>query len=267
MKVLFACAAISLVIVASRASAEEQLAPEAAFQRGADLMEKRRFKEALPYLKKAEKAYPTSPGVLWNLGIANSEVGNASEALSNWQKCRKAKPDDWKATAKVIQAYQALGDARARDREIQGLYALRAKGQDVDLRKAARFCREQFVVAGHRLFAFEYFEPQGERRLYYRFSVVDEESGRERSYISLGSYDLTTNVLRELGEIPPTARAYHVDRYQGDAHWTYAHFNEKQPYDVVRKMVVDILQGKAKPVSGSSQGTAQHGVDTRRPRE
>jgi tetratricopeptide (TPR) repeat protein len=254
------CAVIAFLTIASHASAEEHLTPEAAFQQGADLMEKRQFKEALQYLKKAEKAYPTSPGVLWNLGIANSELGNASEALTDWQKHRKAKPEDWKATAKVIQAHQALGDNRARDREIQGLYDLRARGKDADLRKAQRFCREQFVVAGHRLFAFEYFEPQGERRLYYRFSVVDEASGRETSYISLGSYDLTTNVLRELGEISPKGRAYHLDRYEGDTHWTYAHFNEKQPYDVVRKMVVDILQGKAKPVSSSSHGAAQHGV-------
>jgi hypothetical protein len=47
-------------------------------------MEKRQFEEAVPYLKKAERAYPTSPDVLWNLGIAHSRLGNASEALSYW---------------------------------------------------------------------------------------------------------------------------------------------------------------------------------------
>ena len=258
MSTLSKCATMLLLLVAGRAWASEELGPEAAFSRGAELMQKRQFKEAVPYLKQAEKAFPTTPSVLWNLGIASAELANHAEALNYWEKYRKAKPEDWKAIPKVIQAFQAMGDTRARDREIKALYDRRAKDPDPDLRKADRFCREQFVVAGRKVFAFEVFDPQGDRRIYYRFSIIDGVSGRETSFISLGSYDATTAIARELGEIPKTARAYHIDRYEGASHQTYAHFNEKPSYETVRKATVEILGGKARAVSGSSRaGAAQ----------
>ena len=245
--------AMACQAIAGQACAREDLAPKAAFQRGADLLEKRHFKEAVPYLKQAEKAFPTAPSVLWNLGLANAQLGNASEALHYWQRYRKAKPQDWRGIAMLIQAFQAMGDAQARDRELLALYERRAKREDPDLSNARAFCRDRFVVARHRLLALEYFDPQGGDRLYYRFSIGDDKTGKETSYISLESDDYTTKVARELGEISASQLAYTVDRYEGANHWTYAHFNERPSYDVVRQLVVDILQGKATPVSASAR--------------
>lgn len=83
------------------------------------------------------------------------------------------------------------------------------------------------------------------------FSIVDKK-GEEKSNISLGSYDVTTDMSRELGEIPKDQRMYHLDRYEGSLHKTYAFFKEKPDYDRVRSMVVSILEGKLNPVSASS---------------
>jgi len=56
---------------------------------------------------------------------------------------------------------------------------------------------------------------------------------------------------RELGEISKDQRMYHLDRYEGSVHMTYGFFTDKPDYDHVRRMVVDILEGKSKPISAS----------------
>ena len=224
---------------------------EKAFKRGAQLMEKGRFKEAIPFLKEAEKVFSDNSSVLWNLGLASAEVQNHRDALSCWQKYCRFKPGDWMGIAKLVQAYQALGDFNARDREIKELYARRAASKDSDLAKTDRFCREQFVVAGKKVFAFEIFEPRGERRIFYRFAILDSKTGDETSFISLGSYDGTTQIARELGEIAESERIYHIDRYAGSAHESFAFFKAKPSYGTVREIVEEIMSGKAKAIAGS----------------
>jgi len=213
-------------------------------------MEKGQHRDAIPYLKRAEKEYPDNPDILWNLGIANAEAGLHREALSAWLSYRKALPDDWLAAPKVIQAHQALGDLKARDAELKALYASRESGKDPKLEKADRFCREQFVVEGRKVFAFEYFAPKDPTIICYRFSVVDKK-GNEESYISLGSYKTTVEIARELGELKANERIYHLDKYQKTRHWTFGFFNEKPSYDEIRKSIPKILSGELKPVSSS----------------
>ena len=76
---------------------------------------------------------------------------------------------------------------------------------------------------------------------------MDDASGNETSFISFGSYHDTTAISRELGEIGKDARVYHVDRYTGGMHQTYAFFDEQPSYDTVRKIVVDRLSTKPPP--------------------
>jgi len=245
--------ALAILLLASNPLfAADDAAAEAAFKRGVELMEKRAFKDAIPLLQQAEKSFPDAPGLLWNLGIASAEIEDHAQALAYWQKYRKSEPDDWKAIPKLIQTYQATGDLKARDRELEALYALRAGGKDAAVAKADKFCREQFVVEGRKVFAFETFDPHGPRRMFYRFSVVDA-AGNEAEYISLGSYDSTTEVARETGQISDKQRMYHVDRYRDADHWTFAMVTDKPTYEAVRTMVVAILQGKAQALSSSSR--------------
>jgi hypothetical protein len=130
---------------------------------------------------------------------------------------------------------------------------LRKSSPSSDVAKAERFCREQWVTAsGRKVLAFEYFDPQGARQKFLRFSVVDA-AGKEDFYISLGSYDTTTEIARELGEISKSARTYHLDEYTETGHKTYAFFKMKPGYDEVRSNVVNILEGRMKPVSSSSK--------------
>jgi tetratricopeptide (TPR) repeat protein len=223
---------------------------EVEFKTATDLLHKKQFQEAIPYLRRVQKALPDNTAVLWNLGIALAETGDNPGAAETWRSFRKADPDDWRARSKLVQAYQALGDIKSRDDEIRSLYDYRKNSSDSKFKTQDRFCREQCVIAGRRVFAFEYFSPQGPRKKYLLFSIVNEK-GMENFTVSLGSYDVTTDISRELGQIAKDQRLYHLDEYRGTSHKTYAFFEQKPDYDRVRPMVAAILEGKLNPVSAS----------------
>lgn len=252
MAKLYAVLFVALGVHLFAETQQSEDALKANFKTATELMAKGQHKEALPYLKMVQQGLPDYPNVLWNLGIAFSETGDHREALSVWQKYLKVEPDDWRAMAKCVQACQAIGDIEARNREIAALRASREKLTGAERKKAERFCREQCVIANRRVFAFEYFNPQGPRRQYFRFSVVDKE-GKEEFYISLGSYDETNAIAHELGEVTKDQRLYHLDQYNKAQHRTYAFYHEKPDYDAVRASVVAILEGKLEAVSGSER--------------
>jgi tetratricopeptide (TPR) repeat protein len=252
---VFAAMSLATLLLTVTACAEEQLEKlpaDAAFKIAANLMEKGQHKKAIPYLERVQKELPDDPSVLWNLGLALAETGAHSKAVETWRSYRRAAPDDWLARAKLVQGYQALGDLKARDDEIKSLYDYRENSSDSKVKAAERFCREQSVLAGRSVFVFEYFSPQGPWQKYFRFSVLNKK-GDEAFYLSLGSYDVTTEIARELGEIPKNERMYHLDEYGGNLHKTYGLFKAKPEYDQLRRMVLDILEGKLKPVSASSR--------------
>jgi tetratricopeptide (TPR) repeat protein len=224
--------------------------PEATFRRAITFLESQKYAEAVPLLKELFAAYPNSQGVLWNLGIAAAEINDDTLALDAWNRYRKNFPQDARALPKLVQTYQSLGWLVDRDREREALFSFRNSLPLNERDAFPQFCREQFRVKGVKVMAFEVFEPTGSNRLYYRFSILDT-AGKETAFFSLGSYDSTTQIARELGEIAADGRAYHLDRYAVGTHATYGHFNGLPSYEVVRQLVVDALLGKSHPMSES----------------
>jgi tetratricopeptide (TPR) repeat protein len=232
--------------------AQDRLSPEDAFRKGIELSEAKRFREAIPYYQIAYRAFPQSEGVLWNLGLATAEINEYSEALKYWSALRQHAPNNWRVRTKLIQAYQALGDTDARDRERTALFALRQSSPvDSDLARTESYCREQMVVAGRKILAFEVFEPKGERMVFFAFVVVSD-TDTEEFRISVGSYEFTNRVEWERGALPRDKRLYHLDQYRGPNHWTYGFYESQPPYETVRAQVVDILSGRMKPISSTT---------------
>jgi hypothetical protein len=87
---------------------------DAAFEESLRLLEAGQTEAGVRLLTRVERAGP-SAAVYWNLGIGHSELGEHREALAAWGHYLGEKPDDWRARAKLIQSYQALGDTAARD--------------------------------------------------------------------------------------------------------------------------------------------------------
>jgi tetratricopeptide (TPR) repeat protein len=249
---LVALVALLLTTTSLAEEKPEKLSAEAAFKTATELMGKEDYKKAIPYLTRVQKDIPDNSSVLWNLGLAFAATGEHAKAIQNWKNLRRIAPDDWQARAKLVQSYQALGDIRARDEEVKSLYEYHKNSSDPKVKTAERFCREQGVMANRSVLVFEYFSPNGDRKQYLRFCVLNKK-GDVDYYISLGSYDATTEIARELGEIPKNQRLYHLDEYIDNRHSTYAFFKTKPEYDEVRSVVLSVLQGKLKPTSSTTR--------------
>lgn len=139
-------------------------------------------------------------------------LGDDAEALTYWLAYRQVEPN-WNVHSKLVQAYQALGDMAARDRERQALYDLRrAASPGSELAKLYSYVRERIRAAGRLILAYEVFEPSGDRMIVYRFSVRQSEE-REAYALTLGSYRGAQEARWQLSEPPPDARVYHLDGY------------------------------------------------------
>jgi tetratricopeptide (TPR) repeat protein len=224
--------------------------PQEQFNKAAEFMEKGQFAEAVPILEALAEEYE-SENVLWNLGIAATEIHENDKALKVWLQYRKLAPDDWRGRAKLVQAYQATGNMKARDEERAALISLWERGDDADLKKQETFCREQIIEADLRVFVFEHFRPAGEFMVIYSFEV--RAPGAEDYRVSLGSYEGTNQVGWETGSRPRNVRLYHLDLYRPKFHATYAFYEGQPAYETVRENVLAILSGKANPLSSTQQ--------------
>lgn len=246
---LIAAAVLALAPAAARAQDDspsvEQLAEQAA-----DAGEAGRFEEAIQLLERLRARDPDNPDVHWNLGLSYAATGRHPEALASWQAYRGLEPGDWHVRAKLIQAYAALGDSVRLEEERAALLELRRAGTDARLMQQQDYCREQFRLGGHRVMAFEVFEPEGDERVFYTFYILDEEADVLGRY-SLGSYERTTMTARATGDIEPGARLYHLDWYEENGHATYGFFKERPGYAETRRLVVAAHSGESRPLSRS----------------
>lgn len=228
-------------------SAEE--VAEKAFNDGNDLMRQRKYKEALARYQEGLAKTPDSTGLLFNGGLAAFMSKDFATAEKLWKSLTGLDPDDWRPRAKLVQAYQALGDLKARDLQRAKLLELRKSGKSEELNKQDFYCREQFEAAGKKVMVFEHFELKGERALRYVFTVLDESGEGQAFRISLGSYETTNRISVELGSVKKGERMFHLDGYYKWGHATYGFFTPEPGYDEIRKRVIGILEEKTQPQS------------------
>jgi len=215
------------------------------------LMETGKGAEGIVLLEKALALEPRDALAAYNAGLYYQLNGKPKRALELFETVVKADPSDWHALTKLVQLHQALGDLSARDRRRAEVFALYKAGK-TDA-KRPDFCREQFELGGQRVLVFESFELKGERAVRYSFRIAEVPSQKFLWVISLGSYDFTTSYMRSAGELKPDERAWHLDGYTPDnSHKTYGIFTREPTYEETRAMVVDVLEGRLKPVSGTS---------------
>ncbi len=223
------------------------------FEKGILLYEQGKFADSITYLEKALNRYPEGSNILWNLGLASAAAGQHAKALTYWKRYRNVRSDDWQVVPKLIQTYQALGRIKMRDETLAALFRLREQTRDPRLKQTPLFCREQFKVNDRLVLAYQFFEPSGEWMQFYRFVVTDSK-GRDEFFVSLGSYEKTNQISKELGDIKEGERLYHFDGYYpGRVHKTFGFLKAKitPTYDAIRPTVLKMLKGEIQPMSSS----------------
>lgn len=228
---------------------------EQAFKEANALLEQGKYAPALARYKTAEALAPGDPAILWNGGIAAFFARDYRTAISWWKQLKTGDPSNGRVRAKLIQAYQAAGRTGERDAERRDLLA-RQKTRTVRLDPPDRYCRDQFSYAGKQVFAYEHFALTGERALRYNFLVFSPGKNAPDFRVSLGSYKNTNDIARELGDLEPGQRLFHLDGYyeNGREHKTFGFFTTEPAYDTVRQQVLRILDNKAEAVSSSRHG-------------
>ena len=205
---------------------------------------------------------PDNEVILYNLGMQFYLADEPLRAIAPWSRLTELSPHDWQTQTKLIQAYSACGKSHveAREQALQTLYALREGGEVQDLNEAAYFIRDQFVVDESRVFAFEYFDLEADWHLgplLWKFFVTVEEKQADH-FVSVGSYDSTTELAVALGRIEAGERVYHLDQYSRDGkHQTYGFAYEKPDYDKTKAVVIQILEGTRDPISGFNPETQE----------
>lgn len=212
-----------------------------------------RLAEAAEKLDMLVSVVQPHPDILWNLGTARAQLQQHDRALAAWDAYRRIVPGDWRARVKVIQSCQALGDSARLERERDELLALRRSGTNPDLMREVRYCREQFRANDLPVVAYEILEPAGEMRVFYQF-LVGQPDGTLIGQYSLGSYDSTTEVSRELGKIGPDDRIYHLDWYGSGGHTTFRFFSQLPSYEEARADVIAATTGALPTLSSFTVG-------------
>lgn len=248
--VLLLCAVCSYSQILSD---KDVAAAEALFKKANDLLEQKKFFEALSKYQALLKILPDDPAVLYNGGFAAMLGGDDATAVDLWAKLKQADPEDWQVRAKLIQSYQRLNKINERDKERADLLSLWKGKKNKDLSEQIEYCRDRFKAGGRDILAFELFELKGPRGMRYVFSVMDD-AGKEDYRISLGSYDLDNTLWHEMTKPTPPKdqRLFHLDGYFKDGgHATYGMMVGEPTYEATKTMVMDILEKKAKPMSAT----------------
>jgi tetratricopeptide (TPR) repeat protein len=217
------------------------------------LVAEKKYPEALAAYKDALTKDPKNPTLLYNAGLMAYLGDKPKEAVEFWSKVKAIEPDNWRVRGKLVQAYQAAGDAKQRDAERDELFKLRKEAKDEELKTLAHYCRDQFSVGKNRVMVLEYFELEGDRAVRLSFLVLKPGSQDIQERYTLGSYRQTNDIAREHGEIKPNQRLFHLDGYfqGGRSHRTYGFYIDEPKYDAIKKAVQEILEGKREATSGT----------------
>ena len=163
------------------------------------------------HLLAAIKQKPDDVDSHYNLGQLYQDTKQYRFAIKRFETVVELAPNDWRAISKLVQVNEAASDYAARDAAIERIYEVWRSNVNEDLSKQGFYIREQRKTENGKVFALEYFELKGERARKFVFKLQDEQTGELKFDVSLGSYDHTTNISRELGEIGADERIYHLD--------------------------------------------------------
>lgn len=218
-----------------------------------------KHEEAVALFEKEVAANPDDLDSRWNFAQACQSMGAYQKSLDWFSYIHEHWPEEWRALEKMIQLAESLKKkekSEAWRKELEALY--RSDNVPDLLKERGFFIREQFEVDEFKVYGIEYFDLVGDRAIQYSFSVYREPAGQEGEYlykVTLGSYDYTTRLARELGEIGPDERRFHMDTYFDNGyHETLGFFNGNPGWEKARGIAIQRVKGEAHILSSSGAG-------------
>lgn len=205
------------------------------------------------------KDSPQNTKLLYEIAQLNQTMKKHKKALEFFQKAYKIEPENWKYLQKVIQVASNLPYKDTLiSKSITKMYTLWEK--DKKLQKRGYFQRDYFQNDFVYVFVYEFFELKGKYPMKYQFRILDKKTSKLKYKFSLGSYESTTAILREIGDIRKDERMYHLDKYGPNGHSTYGMFKILPKYTSIKKIVRTVIEKKLKPFSRIKRSQTSHSV-------
>ncbi len=205
------------------------------------LIREGRHAELFQAFQEMLEASPDDPGLLYNVSLSAYRSGQFAEAGNYLRQLKARVPQDFRARAMLVQVYEALEKFDERDTERDELLALYSQ-QKANPNRPTDYCRDQFTVGDVAVQAFERFELTGDMAVRYTFYIFCAGDKEPTYTISLGSYAVTNEYMRQRGILQPDERIFHLDENRADGHRSLGFYTGEPPYDVVKSAVQDILR-------------------------
>ncbi len=180
---------------------------------------------------------------LYNIGVLENQAGNYDKAEAVFKEYIKLSHLDYRAHPFLMQIYYAKKEYDSAQPLRDTLYKAYAKGR---LRKTLkdRFCYDQFKWKDNNIQAYEKFEtPRYKGNAKLVFDVFNKEGNL------VSSIQTEYNpLLVELG----TDAKYELGESVGDKEHIFSkQFGDKVNYDELKQAVLDVLDGKLKPIAAN----------------
>jgi tetratricopeptide (TPR) repeat protein len=210
-------------------------------------------------LAAAESVIATNPDdptkALYLSALINLEDGNWQAALPRAEALLKLRPGTFLALEIAVQAYAAAGDTAKRDAAIGSLFRVWRASADPSVHARRVFARDRIIGPKRKLVVLQTLQTGGGDIVRYIFQDAGSAAQQDRA-IMLRADSETTQRWRDDGTVPDDATVFHLDSAEnppgGDQTIrTYAFYIGEPDYDRVRAKVVEILAGKALPLTGA----------------
>ncbi len=223
-------------------------------QQANDAYDTRNYSEAVRLYKKAVSLRPNdeiSYASRINGGRAAIYIGKYEDCVELIGGLFELEPDLYRinSSEELLRCLHRLDRRDAIDVEIERLTDLWHDLPDMQKQKKQVFARDTFEVGDYRVVAFQFIEPSGDHMRLFMFMAQRVDGGLPTT-ISLGSYEGTTQMSRQMEGRADDWRLWHLDEYQCNLHSTLGFFDNEHPdYYETKAIVTKRIEGDHKDIS------------------
>lgn len=207
--------------------------------------------EAIALLTTAVEKSPDDGAYRYALGRAHLEKGQFEPAYEQFSEAVRIHPTNIRAEEGMFLTANSLGRKDVAAKHYANIYRLFEQGHA----KLPYFKREEFKVGKKSVSVSEHFKLRGPTPAKYEFWVNVDDKNKSGDVFRLGTDESISEIARSRELVRDDESMYYLYGMIGpEAEMQYfAFFPKAMPdYAVVRSMVVEIVEGKRKPVAEGS---------------
>jgi len=212
--------------------------------------------EALRALEAIIASHPPDPAIaLYQAATLYLDEGNWRDARRHARALVRLRPGSMDAWELMVQVDQVAGDKSDLRRAIYEVETAWRSAVDPAVRSRISFIRDRIVGPHRTVVVRQTLEPGGDEIV--RFVAIPTDPGEAARHFMIVQSDGATNERwRDNGAVSSTTIVFHLDTVEAMAgdrqiRKPYEFYVDEPDYDRVRKTIVAILDGSAKPMAGT----------------